>query len=330
MPSAELIAYVKDVSRKGFSHEEIRKVLIKSGYSESDVDFALSLVPVQLSFSHRMRLVLANPLSLFAQIRDEAPQKSVAFLLITGVLSGLLVIVPAFVVVTLFFSDLLPELFYNQSVVLAAIVILAAWVVFFIGVSFVHAVLVHAFAQLLGGSGSFSESLKAVSHASGVTLPGLVICLIPYAGFVLAELWFLALTVVGVGALYGLSRVRAIVSVVLPYVLYGVVLWLVLFSQGVPAVGFAVAAPACVLRDGEWCSVGSSGQSCGSRDDCLTYVAVDQESVSACEQIENSERRDICIGTLAINLGDVSVCKKAQDRAGCEDFFVLVKNGLPR
>jgi len=157
-----------------------------------------------------------------------------------------------------------------------------------------------------------------------MTLPGLVVCLIPYAGFVIGELWFLALTVIGVGALYGLSRVKAALAVLLAYAVYAVVIAAVLFSSGITPVGLAVASPQCILQGSEWCFVGSSGQSCGSRDDCLAYVAVDQESVGACEQIENSERRDICIGTLAINLGDVSVCERAADRASCEDFFILL------
>lgn len=327
MVNQELVLYVKEVANRGFTHEEIRKGLIKSGYASDDVDTALSLVPERLSFKRRWKLALTDPSGLFAQVKDERGfGQAFSFLLSIAMIAGVLVVIPAFVIVALFFQSFLPEAFYGQSLALVAVGVFVIFIVQSAIGAFVNAAFVHVFARLFGGRGEYHQAFKVVAYSQAWWVPGALFVAVPVVGLFAFSITILFVQIVGAGALYGLSRGRAALAILAPILFVSAVAFVFsMLSVGVALTGRAVESrDLCAESQGEWCYAGTQGQSCGSRDDCLSYVAVDLESPAACTLIENSERRDICFGTLAINLGDISLCMRASNRGECEKFFALL------
>lgn len=327
MVNTDLVSYIKEVVSRGFTHAEVRKGLIKAGYAEFDVDRALSLVPEQMTFGRRWKLALRDPSGLFAQIKDEQGfGHAFSFLLLIASIAGVLFVIPAFVIAALFFQSLLPELLYGQSLALVAVGIFVLFIAQSVAGAFINAGIIHFFARLFGGEGKYHQAFKVVAYSQAWWVPGALFVAIPVVGIFAFSLTILFVQIVGVGALYGLSRGKAALSILAPILLIaGVGFVFSMLSLGVALTGRAVESrDLCAESQGEWCYAGTHGQSCGSRDDCLSYVAVDLESPAACTLIASSERRDICFGTLAINLGDISLCRRASNQGECEKFFGLL------
>ena len=327
MVNSELVSYVKDVLGQGFTRSEVRKGLVKAGYAEIEVDQALSLVPEELTFGRRWKLALRDSSGLFAQIKDEqGVSHAFSFLLMIAAIAGVLFVIPAFVIIALFFQSLLPEVLYGQSLALVAVGIFVLFLLQSVVGAFINAGIVHLFARLFGGDGTYHQAFKVVAYSQAWWVPGALFVAVPVVGAFAFSLTIIFVQIVGVGALYGLSRGRAAFSILAPILLIAAVsLLLSLFSVGAAMTGRAVESrDLCAEQSGEWCYVGTHGQSCGSRDDCLSYVAVDLESPAACTLIDEAERRDICFGTLAINSGDISLCRRASNRGECEKFFSLL------
>jgi len=327
MVNTELVSYVKEVVARGFTRAEIRNGLLKSGYDAGEVDVALSFVPEPLSFRRRWKLALTDPSGLFAQVKDERGfERAFSFLLSIALIAGALVVIPAFVVVALFFQSLLPEALYGQSLALVAVGVFFVFVIQSALGAFVNAAFVHIFARMFGGQGEYHQAFKVVAYSQAWWVPGALFVAVPVVGVFAFSLAILFVQIVGAGALYGLSRGRAALAILAPIFFVGAVAFVFsMLSVGVALTGRAVESrDLCANSGGEWCYAGTQGESCGSRDDCLSYVAVDLESPAACTLIEGAERRDICFGTLAINLGDISLCQRAANRGECEKFFTLL------
>lgn len=100
-----------------------------------------------------------------------------------------------------------------------------AWALF-LGIS------VHLTARMLGGSGTMNETLTACLLSF---TPLMVTGWIPLVGSYIADLWSLALFVIGVREVHALSTPRAVLAVVLPVAL--------LFSLLVLAFVYLIPAP---------------------------------------------------------------------------------------
>ncbi len=327
MVNTELVYYIKDVVSRGFTHAEVRKGLIKAGYPEPDVNQALSLVPEQLTFGRRWKLALRDPSGLFAQIKDEQGiGHAFSFLLMIAAIAGILFFVPAFLVIVAGYSFLLPEFLFGQSLALVTIGIFVLFIVQAVVGAFVNAGIIHFFARAFGGQGSYHQAFKVVAYSQGWWVPGALFVAVPVVGVFAFSLAILFVQIVGVGALYGLSRGKAALSILAPILFIAAVGFAFsALSAGIALTGRAVESrDLCAENQGEWCYGGTQGNSCGSRDDCLSYVAVDLESPAACTLIQGAERRDICFGTLAINSGDISLCRRASNQGECEKFFLLL------
>ncbi|MBI4146740.1 YIP1 family protein [Candidatus Woesearchaeota archaeon] len=242
------------------------------------------------------------------------------------------------------------------SPLLVAAVLFVGSLVFSIVGSFVFAGLFHISVKLLGGKGSFVQTYKALAYSSGVFIPGMVLMFIPFVGSIATSVWAIVLFVIGVSALHDLSRLRALVSWLLLSVVLGILFvvfamfagFLLAMLMPVPEYVEETTAPSydalanippppvpgaessvqqatssdsgCVERDGQWCFSGAQGEGCGSRDDCLAYVAVDTQNPAVCEQLSD-EQHDICLGTLAINMKQRDLCNSASDQPSCFQFY---------
>lgn len=91
-------------------------------------------------------------------------------------------------------------------------------------------------AQALGGRGEFADAFKAAAYAQ---TPFLLFGWIPIIGWLITELWAVALTVIGVRELYRVESGKAVAVAVVAFVLYIMAWWLLFVLGYATAMGLA-------------------------------------------------------------------------------------------
>ncbi|MFA4935401.1 MAG: YIP1 family protein [Candidatus Methanoperedens sp.] len=107
--------------------------------------------------------------------------------------------------------------------------------------SFISGAIVHIGVYIMGGEKGIVQTIKAVMYGS---TPGLLLGWIPIIGFI-AAIWSLILEILGIRQLHELTTGRAIVAVLIPFIIM-VVLTVVLaaviaafvFGMGTPSRGY--------------------------------------------------------------------------------------------
>ncbi len=98
------------------------------------------------------------------------------------------------------------------------------------------AVVLQIGAKALGGKGTFDDAFKAAAYAQ---TPFLLFGWIPVVGWLLAQLWAVALTVIGVRELYGVETGKAAAVAVVAFVIYLLVWWILFILGYATAMGLA-------------------------------------------------------------------------------------------
>ena len=100
----------------------------------------------------------------------------------------------------------------------------------------VWAVVLQIGAKALGGRGEFDDAFKTAVYAQ---TPFLLLGWIPVVGWLLTQLWAVALTVIGVRELYGVETGKAAAVAVVALVLYLLVSWILFILGYATAIGLA-------------------------------------------------------------------------------------------
>ncbi len=100
----------------------------------------------------------------------------------------------------------------------------------------VWAIVLQIGAKALGGRGEFDDAFKAAVYAQ---TPFLLFGWIPVVGWLLAQLWAVALTVIGVRELYGMETGKAAAVAVVAFVIYLLVWWILFILGYATAMGLA-------------------------------------------------------------------------------------------
>ncbi len=174
-----------------------------------------------LNVIRRIGAMISHPTRAWSEIREERPRRSLAYLTILLLLDSLLLVVASLLLWPNLLAPMLgphPQLGWLAIALMVPLVIGAG--IFMIGL---FSLVLHLFVLLLGGRRGLGQTLKATAYGSTpLVLTAWFPPLIP-----ITWVWSLVLTAIGVRKLQDVSPVKAVLAVVLPVVVLGVVAWVV-------------------------------------------------------------------------------------------------------
>lgn len=219
MANQAVINYIKQTLNQGFSLADITKALLQAGHPQTEIDEAMNFVqkpqlpPSLPNYFSCVKLALFMPETLFEELHDTSVQKSMIYLLITGLLAGILfaVLFPIFKLLGLV-PQPPPEL---EGFLLYLIILGAGLLVFTLGgliISFVFAGIYHLFAQLFYGKGEFKETYAVVAYSLTVFLPSALLNVIPYIGRIAVIIWQIVILFYGFLLLHKMPKQTALIT----------------------------------------------------------------------------------------------------------------------
>jgi len=175
-----------------------------------------------MDYLEKLKAVMFSPSKFFAGIAKESDiMPALKFAVITTLILSVILGIFLTAAFTFFASSLaiIPGL--GQLLAIAAmsggILILPIVIIFMLIIMvfglFINSAVLHIFAKLLGGSGNFSSSFKAVSYS----IAPLILAWIPLIGFI-AAIWEIVLLTIGLSKLHRTNIIRAILMWAIPVI----------------------------------------------------------------------------------------------------------------
>ncbi|MEK6967410.1 MAG: Yip1 family protein, partial [Nanoarchaeota archaeon] len=173
-----LAAYIREQLRNGYKIEALRQAIIQQGYSHTDTEdtinsvIGVSAAPVQpiepphkkLGFFQKMENVLFHPNKFFSDVKTEGIRPSVIYLLTFTFL--FMVFFSAVIIVA---STQISPIELNVLTFTIITITLSITFIFFFASIIIWILLESAFTQsiakLLGGKGTFADSVKAMTYS---------------------------------------------------------------------------------------------------------------------------------------------------------------------
>lgn len=239
MVTKELVDYVRNTLIKGYSEDQIRQVLLQRKYKKQDIEDALNEATMPLA-SHKesnayflkLKSVLFSPSQFFESVSEEQGfLHSIKFLVLTVLLSSVLLsisfviallVIPSFAFIGALFGVLLPGAFASL-LILQALFIFVFFAIFGSLVLplflFIAAGILHLFVKLFRGQGNYVETYKVIAYSSAPMLPGIIISFIPIVGSLAVSIWQIILLVIGISSLHQISKGKAFLVWLTPFLL---------------------------------------------------------------------------------------------------------------
>jgi len=189
-----------------------------------------------LSFLDKIVGFLAKPAETFRAVRGESLKDAATYylllLIFTSVLAGAMIYLGftratgSFLGITLGPSGGIMSFVW-------AVVFFYIWGLLTL---VVWAIVLQIGAKALGGKGTFDDAFKAAAYAQ---TPFLLLGWIPVVGWLLTQIWAIALTVIGVRELYGVETGKAAAVAVVAFVIYLLAWWILFILGYATAMGLA-------------------------------------------------------------------------------------------
>ena len=180
----------------------------------------------EIGFVEKIKGFLVSPVETFRKVKDEGIGSVVKYFvgiaLIYSILSAIIFAVASSMVMP-FMSKAMP--FAGLAGGALAAVIFVSSLIGSIIALFVGGAIIHAFVYLVGGRKGYTQTVKALGYGS---TPGLLLGWIPFIGFVFS-IWSLILQILGVRELHEISTGRAVLAVILPGIIIGLIIAAVVY-----------------------------------------------------------------------------------------------------
>jgi hypothetical protein len=248
MADEKLLDYVRRQIRAGYAPEQIKIVLLRQGWYESEINDAVNMVlssvtspnkapspqqPEKMGFLKKIDKVLFSPSEFFENVRwEEGVKGALRYLIILSLIQFLIFVAVLFLIPSVGMilglqsigsMLMLPD--YLLFILYPALILLGNIIGYFIIAGFTH-----IFALILGAKKGYSSTYKAVVYSA---TPGLLLWWIPFIGFlffwwiilvgVLFFFWTLFLEIRGLSKLHDISMGRAFLIVILPIIIVAVI-----------------------------------------------------------------------------------------------------------
>ncbi|MEM3154225.1 MAG: Yip1 family protein [Candidatus Woesearchaeota archaeon] len=334
----ELIEYIQSVLSKGFKPEQVKQALRDAGYAEDDIKKAfeeIAIPPIEKrGYFWRAGKAILAPRQLFSAAKEETGMgEPVLFIAITGLILGamlssiwviaLQVLVQAYPILSIL---------VRESVLLLTPVITFGFIIFLFAFTFIGAGIFHVSTIALGGTGRFYQTYRVLAYATALAIPGMLISLIPIAGQIVIGVWTLAVIITGISIMHGISKARALISILLPSIfilLFALLILLLLGIREPQAIAQAASTTitpqttACTEKSpGQWCYAvmahGITSEGCtNTLNTCLNNYNADlaaaQRDEKYCGKITDTYSKDMCYSTVAARKNDAGLCAIISD-----------------
>lgn len=164
-------------------------------------------------FFDQLKGLLVQPVAAFQELKGKPIIAALGF----------------FAVILLIFSVLSSIVDLNFANPLGLVIGIIVGYIFLFVITFIGAAILHLFVYIVGGRAGVEQTIKAVLYAF---TPYGLIGWIPYIGL-LGMLWSFILTILGIRELHDLSTGKAVLAVILPFIILlvlGMILGIALLS----------------------------------------------------------------------------------------------------
>lgn len=212
--------YVSEGLRKGYSQEELTRILLQKGYSKREIDplFGGSgkdnmsgTSKKDIGFFERLPYIIGHPNLFFENVKDQTIGKSLGlFAFAVGIMAALSMLIG------MFFSTVLRTggIFGGVGAVYGIMI----GVIALVGI-FIYAGLTHAFVKMFGGTGSYTDTFNALAYSAA---PSTIVSWIPFVGF-LAAIYAIILSIFGISEYHQLSKGKAFGALILTAIIFSIV-----------------------------------------------------------------------------------------------------------
>ena len=327
---SRLLGWIKENTERGYSKQEMEKLLLDAGYSKTEIDEAFNYVPPTPSapqakdierpgILRKIKLALFHPSRLFESVGSEGIKQAFVYNLAVYLIFGVLV----YLIVTslLGFNFLGP---YSSPMTIAYTI---GGGLLGLASVFVTAFFVHIGIKILKGRGNYAATYKATVYAFTPSYVFTFLMIIPFYFFISTQpsllapattfdpsivfsiltavgvvtsiaavllVWCLIIGIKGLSRLHKISGGRAFAAIIIGVVILIVIMLIIVFS-------FAMLLFSALPIYG---GGGNLTQMFG-----FDLNATNPEVCNALAQ----EKKDTCFTVVAFNTKDPSVCERITD-----------------
>lgn len=243
MVNIDIVNYLKEGTRRGFSISLLRQKLLEGGFDEFSVNEAIDFLKAQkvaqppaeiimnikkekqeseFRFFRKIKCAIADPSQLFIKTRSENVWDALKYNLGLCIFPFIIVFLASIALFSFFmylFGSILNILQLSLggttpfSIINILFIFVVAFFAFFILIpmgNFVGSFIIHGFTKAYGGRERYAETYKAVIYAS---TPSVLLSFIPFVN-VAVPIWSLVLGTIGLSINQNISKGRAFLSLI--------------------------------------------------------------------------------------------------------------------